>query len=247
MIRTIRAALVVALAIAAMLTVAAVPSSAGTQVERYRVTARVVSGDTAWDLAVKYCGAGPRYTSLVIRSPQNQVRNLARIWPGDTATIPCSLRPATSGVGTAPATKPTTVSGWAHPLWNGARVSSCYGAPRDGGARRHHGIDMSAARGTTIRAAGAGVVISAAWRGGYGRTVEIRHTGGYSTLYAHNSALLVRLGQRVTAGQPIARMGDTGNPAPGAYHLHLEVRRYGVAVSAPGAWFRARGVRMGCP
>lgn len=96
--------------------------------------------------------------------------------------------------------------------------------PITGDDRFHTGIDLRAAEGAPIRAAAGGVVRDAGRRGGYGKTVEIDHGDGTSTLYAHASQLLVEKGQRVEAGQPLALVGQTGQ-ATGP-HLHFELRRH---------------------
>ncbi|MTI71524.1 MAG: peptidase M23 [Firmicutes bacterium] len=89
----------------------------------------------------------------------------------------------------------------------------------------HTGIDLRAYYGTTIVAANGGVVKISGWLGGYGKVVLIDHGGGISTLYAHNSRLLVKEGQRVTRGQAISKAGSTGYST--ASHLHFEVRDKG--------------------
>jgi murein DD-endopeptidase MepM/ murein hydrolase activator NlpD len=89
----------------------------------------------------------------------------------------------------------------------------------------HSGIDIGADYGDTVRAADGGVVIYADWMGGYGKAVIIDHGNGISTLYGHNSELLVSEGQRVRKGDPISRVGSTGySTGP---HLHFEVRQNG--------------------
>lgn len=89
-------------------------------------------------------------------------------------------------------------------------------------SRLHAGVDFRAPHGTVIRAAQSGTVIMAGWRGGYGKAVVISHGNGISTLYGHNSRLLVSYGQSVSQGQPIAYSGSTGlSTGP---HLHFEVR-----------------------
>lgn len=91
--------------------------------------------------------------------------------------------------------------------------------------RPHEGIDISTARGTRIMAAGAGTVTYVAWRPGFGLTVEIDHGYGYRTRYAHCEKILVRRGQRVERGTPIALVGSTGiSIGP---HLHYEILRDG--------------------
>ena len=89
----------------------------------------------------------------------------------------------------------------------------------------HQAIDIAAGEGAPIFAAGTGVVTLAligAYNGGYGNVITIDHGNGYTTLYAHLSAVLVKTCQAVYAGQQIGLAGATGN-ATGP-HLHFEVR-----------------------
>jgi len=111
------------------------------------------------------------------------------------------------------------------------RVSSSFGArvdPIDGHRGVHRGVDMAVPTGTPVLAAADGVVRRAGRHGGYGNLVELRHRDGSITRYAHLSTILVRMGETVAQGQPIARAGATGR-ATGA-HLHFEYRVGGVAV-----------------
>lgn len=111
------------------------------------------------------------------------------------------------------------------------RVTSPFGMrhdPFDGRLTRHDGVDLAAEEGTAIRAVAGGVVRSSGERGGYGRTVEIDHGNGVTTLYAHASELLVRDGDSVTQGQPIARVGNSGRST--GSHLHFELRQDGRAL-----------------
>jgi len=98
------------------------------------------------------------------------------------------------------------------------------------GPRRHDGIDISASKGTPIRAAADGRVIFSDWGpGGYGRLVIIQHAGNLVTVYAHNHENLVRADQSVQRGDIIASVGRSGRAT--GYHLHFEVRRKTVPVS----------------
>ena len=86
----------------------------------------------------------------------------------------------------------------------------------------HLGLDIACRTGTSIKAADGGTVIKSGWSGSYGKLVAIRHDNGYVTYYAHNSELLVSVGDKVYQGQVIARAGSTGNSS--GPHCHFEVR-----------------------
>lgn len=86
----------------------------------------------------------------------------------------------------------------------------------------HTGLDIQGARGTTIHAAKAGQVIFVGWMNGYGRAAVVRHDASCTTLYAHAQKLLVRVGQNVTQGTPVALVGTSGRTT--GPHLHFEVR-----------------------
>ena len=88
--------------------------------------------------------------------------------------------------------------------------------------QRHDGIDISAPEGTQVLAAAGGVVVYTGRQSGYGAIVIVKHDGGLVTLYAHNSAVLVKEGERVEPGTPIARVGQSGRTT--GPHLHFEVR-----------------------
>ncbi len=94
--------------------------------------------------------------------------------------------------------------------------------------RAHKGVDYGAPRGTPVLATGDGVIHHAGKKGGYGKTVIIRHGGKYDTLYAHlnKTAKGVRKGKRVKQGQVIGYVGSTGL-ATGP-HLHYEFRIHGI-------------------
>ncbi len=108
------------------------------------------------------------------------------------------------------------------------RISSHFGprkAPRTAtghGSTNHQGIDISCPTGTPIHAARGGTVIWAGARGGYGNLVVIDHGGGITTRYAHNSKLLVQVGDVVSQSDVIALAGSTGNS--GGPHCHFEIR-----------------------
>ena len=107
----------------------------------------------------------------------------------------------------------------------------------------HGGIDIANSIGTPILAAADGVVVSAGYEGGYGNIVKMRHSDGTATLYGHNSSVLVNVGQRVMAGDQIARMGNTGNST--GPHLHFEVHLNGTDRVDPVGWLAERGITAG--
>lgn len=91
----------------------------------------------------------------------------------------------------------------------------------------HAGIDISAELGSQIQAAAAGTVVFSGWIRAYGQIVKIHHSGGFITLYAHNTKNLVEEGEDVEAGQVIATVGRSGDAS--GPHVHFEVRRDGKA------------------
>jgi murein DD-endopeptidase MepM/ murein hydrolase activator NlpD len=91
----------------------------------------------------------------------------------------------------------------------------------EAGARQHTGIDLAAPMGTPYYAVAAGVVTRAGSYGGYGYAIEIDHGGGITSLYGHSSKLLVKVGDKVVAGQLIGKVGDTGYSF--GPHLHFEI------------------------
>ena len=101
--------------------------------------------------------------------------------------------------------------------------------------RMHKGIDIAGPIGTPIMASAPGEVVSAGWNsGGYGNLVKVKHSDGSLTLYAHNSRILVRKGQKVEQGQQIAEMGSTGySTGP---HLHFELHPIGRGAANPMAY-----------
>jgi murein DD-endopeptidase MepM/ murein hydrolase activator NlpD len=105
--------------------------------------------------------------------------------------------------------------------------------------RPHRGIDIAGPVGTPIVAAASGEVIVSGWNsGGYGNLVKLRHADGSVSLYAHNSRLLVRRGQTVEQGEPIAQMGSTGfSTGP---HLHFEIHPSGRGAVNPMAFLPGR-------
>lgn len=97
------------------------------------------------------------------------------------------------------------------------------------GNRQHKGIDISAKMGDPILAVKDGKVVYTGTQRGYGNVVILEHSDLIMTVYAHNEANLVRLGEKVKQGQPIATVGNTGNST--SAHLHFEYRVQGKAIN----------------
>lgn len=121
----------------------------------------------------------------------------------------------------------------------GARMNSSFGYRRDpitGGRRLHAGQDWGGARGTPIRATADGTVSFAGQQSGYGNMVIIRHDFGFETRYAHLSSIAVSVGQRVSRGDRVGGMGNTGRST--GVHLHYEIRVGGTPIN-PMTYIRA--------
>ena len=130
------------------------------------------------------------------------------------------------------------------PLGGDPESSSGYGVRLDpflGVPAMHTGQDFRASSGDRVLATASGVVLSAGWNGGYGKMVELRHSNGFTTRYAHLSDIAVAAGQRVRMGEVVGHVGSTGRST--GPHLHYETRIDGEAVD-PQKFLRA-GVRLG--
>ncbi len=111
-------------------------------------------------------------------------------------------------------------------------VTSPFGSrtsPFSGILKFHEGIDIAAQTGTPVMAPADGLVMKAGFNSGYGNVLEISHGYGIKTVYAHNSRLNVKEGQRVKRGDVICYVGDTGSST--GPHLHYEVRLNGLPVN----------------
>jgi murein DD-endopeptidase MepM/ murein hydrolase activator NlpD len=111
-------------------------------------------------------------------------------------------------------------------------ITSGFGTRTDpvrGGVGHHMGIDFDANTGDPVHAAAGGVVVFSGVKSGFGNVVEVDHGNGYTTLYGHNSRLLVRPGDIVRAGQTLAKAGSTGRST--GPHVHFEVHVNGRPVN----------------
>ncbi|MCT4643066.1 MAG: M23 family metallopeptidase [Bacteriovoracaceae bacterium] len=100
------------------------------------------------------------------------------------------------------------------------KISSYFGLRK---GRHHDGIDIPSTTGSHIIATHKGKVSFSGWMRGYGKIIVLEHPGKYHTVYAHNSKNFVKKGQKVTQGQVIAKIGNTGRST--GPHLHFEIRK----------------------
>lgn len=139
-----------------------------------------------------------------------------------------SQAPVTKVISVGTKARPKTVATgkFRRPI-NGGIISSNFGYRRSG---FHKGVDFAAKIGTPVYASDGGTVTYAGWkRGGWGYLVVINHGNGLESYYAHNSKILVSVGQKVAKGEQISKMGSTGNST--GPHVHLEVHKNGRVVS----------------
>ena len=118
------------------------------------------------------------------------------------------------------------------PLKDNFRWTSGFGMrqdPKGWGTRMHAGSDMAGAYGTPVYATADGVVIHAGWANGYGRLIKIKHAFGIETRYGHLAQIRVEVGQKISRGDRIGDMGNSGRST--GTHLHYEVRIGGNAVN----------------
>lgn len=121
----------------------------------------------------------------------------------------------------------STPQGWPTKGW----MTSYFGmrkSPYTGRRKMHEGLDIAANTGTPVIATADGVVARIETTSGYGKTVIIDHGYGYRTLYAHNSKFLVKRGQKVSRGDKIAQVGNTGRST--GPHVHYEILLNGVPI-----------------
>ena len=93
----------------------------------------------------------------------------------------------------------------------------------------HPYIDITAPAGSVVKAVLDGTVINDSWSDDTGYTIQIQHNGDLISIYKHNEKLLKKTGEKVTAGSPIALVGNTGKLTTGE-HLHFELWYQGETV-----------------
>jgi murein DD-endopeptidase MepM/ murein hydrolase activator NlpD len=190
----------------------------------------VVSGDNIDRVLKKVKGAN-KYDLIELNNlvaPNYALHVGQQLFIPDAVFKPtAALQRSLSGYSTAPTYATKVAKGtFVNPM-----LPFCGGYQFERGFKKyvHTGVDLSHSPGCWIVAAGSGVVVKAGWCGwDTGYCVAIRHDNGYSTLYLHGLSVGVHVGQRVSAGQPIMRLGSTGKTT--GPHLHLSVAPPGVDV-----------------
>ena len=128
---------------------------------------------------------------------------------------------------------------FAMPVKSAFRFTSGFGYrkdPKGAGTRMHEGTDFAAGYGTPIYATADGVVTYADWENGYGRLIKIQHSYGIETRYGHLSQIRVDVGQKVSRGDRIGDMGNSGRST--GTHLHYEIR-FGAKAVNPMTFIKA--------
>lgn len=183
----------------------------------------VKSGDTLQAIANKYKG------DLAEILQYNDLNKDSKIAVGDKIFIPdgeISSQPikrttsSSSFYANSGSSSNTSVSGYfIRPIVGGVRTQGIHG---------HNAVDLASYLNAKIMAAADGDVIvsrNSGWNGGYGSYVVIKHSNGTQTLYAHLSSTAVSVGQKVSQGDTIGYMGNTGKVSgPTGVHLHFEIR-----------------------
>lgn len=189
------------------------------------VAHKVAGGDTIYSIAKKYRANA----QAIIDFPFNDIGDDFQLATGQSLVIPDGAPPEKAKPAPtqylARENIPTPDLGSGQFTWPAAGELAQYFA------WYHPGIDISNLGGGPIYAADAGTVTVAGWPDnyGYGNRVVVDHGNGFTTLYAHMSAIYVSPGQSVSKGDVVGVMGSTGRSS--GVHVHLEIRKDGVALN----------------
>ncbi|MCX5401102.1 LysM peptidoglycan-binding domain-containing M23 family metallopeptidase [Streptomyces sp. NBC_00102] len=189
-------------------------------------------------LGAQASGSASTASSAKAEAPKTETKTAAK--------TEAKAAPATTTESAATTTKAadSNSTGWTTPVANATVTTQYHASGSMWSSGYHTGSDFSAATGTVVRAVGPGTVVSAGYDGAYGNEVIIKHADGMYSQYAHQSQLMVSVGQTVTGGQQIGLSGATGNVT--GPHLHFEIRTtpsYGSDVD-PIAYLRLHGVSI---
>ncbi len=175
----------------------------------------VARGETLASIAKKYKGDATEIAQFNgLESDEVKVGQVVIVPNGEVAPVTTTKPGAKSPV--KGSTGPSYAGYYLRPLAGGVKTQGLHG---------YNGVDLASKAGTPILASAAGQVIisrEGGWNGGYGNYVVISHSNGTQTLYAHLQSTAVAMGARVTQGQVIGYMGNTGRST--GTHLHFEIR-----------------------
>lgn len=194
------------------------------------VAHKVEAGDSIYSVAKKY----QANSQAIIDFPFNDVGDDFSLKTGQTLVVPDGAPPAKPKPAPtqylANANIPVEDLGSAQFVWPAAGTLNQYFS------WYHPGLDIGNLGGGPIHASDSGTVTVAGWpdQSGYGNRVIVDHGNGYTSLYAHMSAIYVSAGQQISKGDVLGAMGSTGRST--GTHLHVEVRRNGVALNPLGVF-----------
>lgn len=191
------------------------------------VAHKVAGGDTIYSVAKKY----QANAQAIIDFPFNDVGDDFQLSTGQVLIVPDGAPPEkpkpapTQYLASGQQNLPIESLGSAQFIWPAAGQLAQYFS------WYHPGLDISNLAGGPIHASDSGTVIVAGWpdNQGYGNRVIIDHGNGFTTLYAHMSAIYVSVGQKVSKGDVLGMMGSTGRST--GVHLHIEIRKNGQALN----------------
>ena len=193
------------------------PASAPKHARPYRIHV-VRKGDTLWHISKMYQVSMQDLIAVNhLSDPSHLIAGSRLIIPSRAYTHPikASFSPEQAN--------PTQREGFIWPVKG--KIITYFGKSK---RRVSKGIVIQAPSGTPVRATKSGKVIYSGWYGPFGHTVIIQHTGGYSSVYAHNQKNFVKVGQWVSQGQVIASVGQTGHTSKPC--LEFEIRKKNQAV-----------------
>ena len=148
----------------------------------------------------------------------NNLTKSSKLAVGDVVIVPDgeAVSPSSSsGPGVSPS----------YPVYEGYYMRPIIGGRKTQGLHGRNGVDLASVYGSNVMASAGGQVIisrDSGWNGGYGKYIVVKHGNGTQTLYAHLSATLVRVGENISQGQVIGRMGSSGKST--GTHVHFEIR-----------------------
>jgi len=181
--------------------------------------------ETSIEISVPF----PRTQIIKVQPVSRLPRVFSRITPipsvSGIPTVRPGIAPRSQSTAFVPNGTNASSSDFIYPLMTPAPITSRFGwriHPLSGTRRFHSGIDIGAPSGTPVVAIGTGTVISAGWKGGYGKVVIIQHNDVQQTLYGHLSQISVQSGQVIEQGTVLGLVGSTGNST--GPHLHFETR-----------------------